>query len=80
MFEVEHSTDIQNSLLKFYDLQDFHTRMVIVADTWRRTEYEQKTRLRAFDEIKDRVRFLEYDTLAKQYEYEVLKASRDFTV
>ena len=26
-FEVEHSTDIQNSLLKFNDLQDFHSRM-----------------------------------------------------
>ena len=31
-FEIEHSTDIQNSLLKFCDLQDFHARMVIVAD------------------------------------------------
>ena len=31
-FEVEHSTDIQNSLLKFIDLQDFAARMVIVAD------------------------------------------------
>ncbi len=80
MFEVEHSTDIQNSLLKFYDLQDFHTRMVIVADTGRRAEYEKKIHLRAFDEIKDRVKFLGYDTLAKQYEYEVLKASQDFAV
>jgi hypothetical protein len=31
-FEVEHSTDIQNSLLKFNDLQDFQSRMFIVAD------------------------------------------------
>lgn len=31
-FEIEHSTDIQNSLLKFNDLQDFYVRMVIVAD------------------------------------------------
>lgn len=80
LFEVEHSTDIQNSLLKFYDLQDFHTRMVIVADENRRMEFEQKVRLRALDEIKDRVKFLGYDTLAKQYEYEVLKADRAFVV
>ena len=33
LFEIEHSTDIQNSLLKFNDLQDFYSRMVIVADT-----------------------------------------------
>ena len=26
VFEVEHSTDIQNSLLKFNDLQDFHSQ------------------------------------------------------
>ncbi|HRI48161.1 MAG TPA: hypothetical protein PK559_13725, partial [Ignavibacteriaceae bacterium] len=31
-FEVEHSTDIQNSILKFNDLQDFYSRMIIVAD------------------------------------------------
>jgi len=31
-FEVEHSTDIKNSLLKFFDLQDFYSQMVIVAD------------------------------------------------
>jgi hypothetical protein len=42
-FEVEHSTDIQNALMKFHDLQDFYTRMVIVADENRRAEFEQKS-------------------------------------
>jgi tetratricopeptide (TPR) repeat protein len=37
-FEVEHSTDIQNSLMKYYDLQDFYTRMFIVADEKRYEE------------------------------------------
>ena len=41
-FEVEHSTDIQNSLLKFHDLRDFYTRMIIVADERRHLEYKQK--------------------------------------
>ena len=41
-FEIEHSTDIQNSLLKFYDLQDFYARMVIVADNKRKCEFEHK--------------------------------------
>ncbi|MCL2561307.1 MAG: hypothetical protein FWE10_03170 [Rikenellaceae bacterium] len=31
IFEVEHSTDIQNSLLKFNDLQDFHSKLYIVS-------------------------------------------------
>ena len=38
-FEIEHSTDIQNSLLKFNDLQDFYVRMAIVADIKRKPEF-----------------------------------------
>ena len=79
-FEVEHSTDIQNSLLKFYDLQDFHARMIIVAQGSRRREFEQKLQYSAFDEIKGRVGFLEYNTLVKQYEYEILKSNQPFFV
>ena len=41
-FEVEHSTDIQNSLLKFFDLQDFYSKMFIVADIKRKEEYKRK--------------------------------------
>lgn len=67
-FEVEHSTDIQNSLLKFNDLQDFYTRMFIVADKKRKEEFERKKNYAAFREIKDRVKFLDYETLTKQYE------------
>jgi hypothetical protein len=79
-FEVEHTTDIQNSLMKFYDLQDFYARMVIVADDHRRAEYEQKIRRSALDAIKNRVNFLGYNLLVKQYEYEMLKASQEFVV
>jgi hypothetical protein len=67
-FEVEHSTDIQNSLLKFNDLQDFYARMIIVADDVRRTEYENKIKYSSFKEIGTRVKFLNYESLLKQYE------------
>lgn len=80
LFEVEHATDIQNSLVKFCDLQDFHTRMIIVADESRRRGFEYKIAYRAFAEIKDRVSFLGYNTLVKQYEYESLRASQSFIV
>jgi hypothetical protein len=79
-FEVEHSTDIQNSLLKFYDLQDFYARMVIVADEHRRVEFVQKVRRGAFDAIKGRVNFLGYNLLVKQYEYEILKTDQEFAL
>ncbi|GAB2699668.1 hypothetical protein GCM10027037_25360 [Mucilaginibacter koreensis] len=70
LFEVEHSTDIQNSLLKFNDLQDFYTRMVVVADKARRTEYESKIKYSSFGALNTskRVNFLDYDALIKQYE------------
>lgn len=79
-FEIEHSTDIQNSLLKFYDLQDFYARMVIVADIKRKYEFEHKMRFHAFKELnaQKRVSFLSYEALIKQYEIELEKQSLDF--
>lgn len=74
-FEIEHSTDIQNSLLKFYDLQDFYARMVIVADIKRKCEFEHKMSFHAFNELRinKRVSFLSYEALVKQYEMELEK-------
>lgn len=79
-FEIEHSTDIQNSLLKFNDLQDFYVRMAIVADIKRKPEFEAKMRFQAFDDLRlnKRVSFLSYDALIKQYEMEIEKQSFDF--
>jgi hypothetical protein len=67
-FEVEHSTDIQNSLLKFSDLQDLYVRMIIVADKKRKDEFETKVNYSGVKDIKSRVQFLDYEALTKQYE------------
>jgi hypothetical protein len=75
LFEVECSTDIQNSLLKFGDLQDFRARMVIVAAANRRSEFKHKLGINAFHDIKDRVLFLDFDSLVKQYESALAKRS-----
>ena len=70
-FEVEHSTDIQNSLLKFADLQDFNARMFIVADASRRRSFMETLGYAAFGCFSEsrccKVRFLSYDELEKQY-------------
>lgn len=81
-FEVEHSTDIQNSLLKFTDLRHFYARMVIVADESRKQEYEKKIKYDAFKELfdKKRVNFLSYQTLDKQYLLEIDKQKLDFLI
>jgi hypothetical protein len=39
-FEVEHSTDIQNSLSKFFELQDYFARFFIIADESRKKQFE----------------------------------------
>ena len=70
LYEVEHSTDITNSLQKFVDLQDFNTRMFIVADVVRKNEFNHKYAYTAFKDlyISKRVEFLSYNELGKQYE------------
>ena len=79
-FEIEYSTDIQNSLLKFNDLQDFFSRMMIVADVSRKEEYLHKIRYCSFKNLveNDRVKFLDYNSLIKQYETLILQSKFEF--
>jgi hypothetical protein len=80
LFEVEHSTNVQDSLAKFADLRDFYTRMVIVAASRRARYFEHKISLDVFNEIKKRVSFLSYEDLAAQYESEMKKQAYGFIV
>ena len=70
-FEVESSTDIQNSLTKYNDLQDFFVNMYIVADKKRHADYESKIARSSFEGVKSRVNFLDYASLVKQYEHAI---------
>ncbi|HPC45630.1 MAG TPA: hypothetical protein P5569_11935 [Candidatus Latescibacteria bacterium] len=65
LFEIEHSTDMHRSLLKFVELQDFFTNFRIVADEVRRREFQGKVSLRAFSAINRRVEFWCYEDVAK---------------
>ena len=67
-YEVEHTTDIKNSLSKFYELQDFHAGFFIVADASRKKEYEDKLHVSMFKPIENRVRFLNYKQVVDLYE------------
>jgi hypothetical protein len=77
-YEVEHTTDIRNSLTKFYELQDFHARFSIVADSFRRREYEDKLQASVFESIAKRVRFLDYERVATMHEGLVKVAKSDW--
>ena len=67
-FEVEHSTDIQNSVTKFCDLQDFYSRFLIVAPKNRREQFEKVMSRTAFKDMKGRVCFHTYEDISKQYD------------
>lgn len=67
-YEVEHTTDIKNSLSKFYELQDFNAGFYIVADASRKKEYEDKLHVSMYKPIEKRVKFLDYKRVAELYE------------
>lgn len=78
-FEVEHSTDIQNSVTKFCDLQDFNSRFLIVAPQNRKKQFDKVMSRTAFKDVKERVAFHSYENIYKQYEIMcIARASEGF--
>jgi len=79
VFEVEYSTDMKNSLVKFVELQDFRTEMIIVADKNRKKQYDQTILMNAFVPIKNYVRFWSYQYLSqlhsKSFELKAIQAA-----
>lgn len=61
-FEVDHSTPIQNSLLKFMELRDFYTFFFVVADSVRKNEFDTKlSSYSTFTPIRNRTGFISYE-------------------
>lgn len=67
-YEVEHTTDIKNSLSKFYELQDFYANFFIVADKQRKSEFDDKLHVSIFKPIENRVTFLDYERVVRRFE------------
>jgi hypothetical protein len=59
-FEIEHSTDFQNSLLKFNDLRDFFSKFYIVSNIARKKEFENKMVYSSFKKMEKRIKFIDY--------------------
>lgn len=66
-YEVEHTTDIKNSLNKFYELQDFRARFCIVAAKERKRQFDDIIHASIYNPIREIVEFIDYDALIKQY-------------
>jgi len=84
VFEVEHSTDMKNALVKFVELQDFRTDMVIVSDMSRKRQFEATVSLNAFKPVKGFVSFWSYQQLSqlhsKSFELRAVQDSMRDTV
>jgi len=65
LLEVEHSTAMSGSLMKFVELQDFNTNFYIVADELRRKEFHAKLAMEAFRAVSARVDFWTYEEVAE---------------
>ncbi|MFB6155370.1 MAG: hypothetical protein ABEJ22_05700 [Haloferacaceae archaeon] len=64
LIEVEFSTDFQNSLHKFLDLQDYHANFVVAAADSRRGQFEKRLGQTGFEPIRDRVTFLNFEEVS----------------
>jgi len=67
VIEVEHSTNFRNSFLKFLELQDFATKMTIVAPTERKEQFCREISRTTFEAINKRINFISYDDVEKMY-------------
>ena len=76
-YEVEHSTNISNSLDKFYELQDFRADYYIIADESRRKQFNSLLERSIYSSIAQYVKFFNYEKLATQYEKESCLAKMD---
>jgi len=63
-FEVEYSTDFQNSLGKYSDLQDFNCKLFLVSSAEKKRRFEDIIKRGIFNEIKQRVQFLDFNYIS----------------
>ncbi len=73
VFEIENSTNFRNSLVKFVELQDFKTSMIMIApeNESKRNKFNQEIEKSAFTTIKDRVKFYDYNFVEELYNSQV---------
>lgn len=66
-FEVEHTTSIQNSLDKFFELQDFNARFLIVSASSNQARFSDLMSYSRYREIRSNVKFYPYEKLMRLY-------------
>lgn len=67
-FEVEHTTNVTNGLLRMYQLKDLGAKFFIIAHSDAKTKFDSKLKITPFCEIKDRYIFRSYDELVNFFD------------
>jgi hypothetical protein len=69
VFEVEHSTDFRDALIKFSELRDFRTKFYCVAKADRKEKFVKEISKNAFKFMLEgkRVGFLDYEAIKNDY-------------
>lgn len=73
-FEVEHTTDIRNSLDKFFELQDLNAKFFIVSSNMNLSRFEDLMGWSRFAEIRHIVKFYDYERLVKLHELTLMES------
>lgn len=66
-FEVEHTTNFDNSLLKFLDLRDFNAELCIIAPSVREREFHSRIARSAYAPVAKRIVFRNYELLTEMH-------------
>lgn len=65
IFEIEHSTDFRDALLRFVELQDFNVQMYIVSYKERQGEFLSRIKFTGFKPIEEKTRFINYEEVSQ---------------
>ena len=69
-YEIEHTTNIRNSVEKFCDLHDFYSRFYIVAPLTRKRLFDDIITAPIFSTMRERIKFFSYENLVRHFEAE----------
>jgi hypothetical protein len=67
IFEIEHSTNFRDALVKFMELQDFRTTFCCVSNEDKKQKFQKELSKTAFESLRNRCKFFSYDQVESDY-------------
>ncbi len=77
VIEIEHTTDFRGAFEKFSELIDFRVAMIAVGHAARQRQFEDVLGRTVYEPIRNRVRFMDYEYLAKLHSSTLILAEAE---